>query len=95
MTATSRNGPLARGGPVPVATARFGRSRARDAAYRCRDRRPDINPTTHARLGLADDTLEFCPQFDPILFSAEPDYSVCNSRLQWEARDFRSVALYG
>jgi hypothetical protein len=49
MTVTSRNGPVARfasmagGGPVLVATARFGRSRARDAAYRLQERRSDLD----------------------------------------------------
>ena len=42
-------GPLARfatlagGGPVLMTTARFGRSPVRDAAYRLRDRRPDLH----------------------------------------------------
>jgi len=42
-------GPLARfatlaaGGPVLMMTARFGRSPVRDAAYRLRERRPDLH----------------------------------------------------
>jgi hypothetical protein len=49
MTAVSRNGPLARfatltgGGPVLMTTAQFGRSPVRNAAYRLRARRPDLN----------------------------------------------------
>jgi hypothetical protein len=44
-----RAGPLARfaalagGGPVLLMTARFGRSPVRDAAYRLRDRHPDLD----------------------------------------------------
>ena len=34
---------LAGGGPVLMTTARFGRSSVRDAAYRLRDRRPDLH----------------------------------------------------
>ena len=33
-------------------------------------------PAEYARLGVAYDTPEFCPRFDPILYSAEPDFSV-------------------
>jgi hypothetical protein len=46
-------------------------------------------PAEYARLGVAYDTPEFSPWFDPILYSAEPDFSVSHSRLQWwEARHF-------
>jgi hypothetical protein len=49
MTAVPRTGPLARfaalaaGGPVLMTTARFGRSPVRDAAYRLRAQRPDLD----------------------------------------------------
>jgi hypothetical protein len=50
------------------------------------------HPAEYARLGVSHDAPEFCPQFDPLLFSAEPDFSVFNSRLQWwEARHFPRV----
>jgi hypothetical protein len=182
-------GPLARfaalagGGPVFVTTARFGRSPVRNAAYRLRERRPDLDlklswrlfasledwgrrwpaeqdafaaalilsaagdsaveravgrcladlarpgrpllwgavghrvrwqprfsltpngwqperilphPAEYARLGVAYDTPEFCPRFDPILYSAEPDYSVSGSGLDWwEARHFHWGMLDG
>jgi hypothetical protein len=46
-------------------------------------------PFEYARLGVADDSPEFCPRFDPILYSAEPDFSVSGSRLcWWEPRHF-------
>ena len=32
------------------------------------------NQGAYARLGVACDTPKFCPRFDPILFSAEPDF---------------------
>ena len=182
-------GPLARfaalagGGPVLMTTARFGRSSVRNAAYRLRERRPDLhlklswrlfaslgdwgtrwgaeqdafaaglilsapgdpvveravgrcladlvrlgrpllwgvlgqrvrwqshfaltpngwppeqilpNPFDYARLGVAHDSPEFCPRFDPILFSAEPDFSVSGSHLcWWEARHFHLVMRDG
>jgi len=37
----------------------------------------------YARLGVAPDAAEFQPQFDPILYSAEPDFFVSGSRLRW------------
>jgi hypothetical protein len=49
MTAAAPDGPLARfaklagSGPVLMTTTQFGRSRVRDAAYRLRERRPDLN----------------------------------------------------
>jgi hypothetical protein len=174
---------LARGGPVLMTTAQFGRSPVRDAAYRLRERRPDLDlklswrlfaslgdwgkrwpaeqstfaaglilsaaddpaveravgrcladlamlgrpllwgsigqrarwhprfmltpngwppgrilpdPFAYARLGVAYDTPEFCPRFDPILYSVEPDFSVSESRLQWwEARHFHRVTRDG
>jgi hypothetical protein len=47
-------------------------------------------PAEYARLRVAYDTSEFCPRFDPILFSAEPDFSVSDSRVWWfEARHFQ------
>jgi hypothetical protein len=46
-------------------------------------------PADYARLGVAHDTPEFCPRFDPILYLAEPDFSISASRLQWrEERSF-------
>jgi hypothetical protein len=183
-------GPLARfatlagGGPVLITTAQFGRSPVRDAAYRLRDRRPDLDlmlswrlfaglgdwgkrwpaeqstfaaglilsaaddpavdravsrcladlarlgrpllwgsigsqrvrwqprfmltpngwppeqilpyPAAYARLGVAHDAPEFCPLFDPILCSVEPDYSVSDSGLHWwDARHFHWVTRDG
>jgi hypothetical protein len=182
-------GPLARfaalagGGPVLMTTARFGRSSVRNAAYRLRERRPDLHlklswrlfaslsdwakrwvaeqdafaaglilsaagdpvveravgrcladlanlgrpllwgvvgqavrwqsrfaltpngwspeeilpsPFTYARLWVAYDTPEFCPRFDPILYSAEPDFRVSDSYLYWwEARHFHWVTRDG
>jgi hypothetical protein len=182
MTAVPRNGPLARfaalagGGPVLMSTAQFGRSPVRQAAYRLRERLPDLDlksswrlfasladwgkrwpteqeafaaglilsaagdravdravgrcladlarlgrpllwgvvgyrirwrprfqltpngwppeqilpsPFEYARLAVADDTAEFCPRFDPILYSEDPDFSVSDSYLNWwEARHF-------
>jgi hypothetical protein len=49
------------------------------------------SPFEYARLRVAYDTAEFRPRFDPILYSAEPDFSlsVCGSHLcWWEARHF-------
>jgi hypothetical protein len=161
---------LASGGPLLMMTARFGRSRVRDAAYRLRDRRRelDLRPSwrlfaslvdwaerwpaeqvnyaaglilsaagdpvveravgrcladlyqlgrpllwgvvsdrvrwhprfklgwngwpverfpypidTYARLCVAHDSAEFCPQFDPILYTADPDFFVRDGRLYW------------
>lgn len=161
---------LAGSGPVLMMTARFGRSRVRDAAYGLRDRRRELDlrlswrlfaslldwaerwpaeqdnyaaglilsaagdpvveravgrcladlyrrgkpllwgvvsdrvrwrprfklgwngwppewyphPTaTYARLGVAHDSAEFCPQFDPILYSADSDFFVSDARLYW------------
>jgi hypothetical protein len=57
---------------------------------------PDVMlplPATYARLGAAHDAAEFRPQFDPILFSAEPDFLIFGSRLRWrEARHFPFAA---
>jgi hypothetical protein len=54
------------------------------------------NPAQYARLGLAYDTPEFCPRFNPILYSVEPDYSLSGSGLQWwEARHFHWVTRDG
>ena len=54
------------------------------------------SPFEYARLGVAHDTPEFCPRFDPILYSAEPDFSVSDSRLSWwEARHFHWVTRDG
>jgi hypothetical protein len=54
------------------------------------------NPFEYARLELACDTPEFRPQFDPILYAAEPDFSVSGSRLRWrEARHFHCVMRDG
>jgi hypothetical protein len=53
-------------------------------------------PATYARLGAAYNTAEFCPQFDPILFSADPDFFIYDSRLCWlEARHFHLVTRRG
>ena len=54
------------------------------------------SPFTYARLGVAYDTPEFRPRFDPILYSAEPDFSVSDSYLSWwEARHFHWVTRDG
>jgi hypothetical protein len=174
---------LAAGGPVLMMTARFGRSPVRDAAYRLRERRPDLHlklswrlfasledwgkrwpaeqdtfaaglilsaaddpaveravgrcladlarlgrpllwgtigqpvrwhprfmispngwpperilppPAAYARLGVAHDAAEFRPRFDPILFSADPDFFIFESRLCWfEPRHFQRAAPHG
>ena len=53
-------------------------------------------PGTYARLAVARDTAEFRPRFDPILFTAEPDYFIFESRLSWfEARHFPRAARHG
>jgi hypothetical protein len=182
-------GPLARfaalagGGPVLMTTAQFGRSSVRNAAYRLRERRPDLHltlswrlfaslsdwgkrwvaeqdafaaglilsaagdpvveravgrcladlarldrpllwgvvgqrvrwqsrfaltpngwppeqilpsPSEYARLGVAYETPEFCPRFDPILYAAEPDFAVSGSRLSWwDGRHFHCVTRDG
>ena len=174
---------VAGGAPVLMTTARFGRSSVRNAAYRLRERRPDLHlklswrlfaslgdwgkrwvaeqhafaaglilsaagdpvveravgrcladlaklgrpllwavvsqrirwqprfaltpngwppeeilpsPFEYARLGVAYDTPEFCPRFDPILYSGEPDFAVSDSYLSWwEARHFHLVMRDG
>jgi hypothetical protein len=55
------------------------------------------HPTdTYARLGVARDGVEFRPQFDPILYSADPDFFISNSRLYWRMDGlFHSVACDG
>jgi len=54
------------------------------------------SPFAYARLAVADNTPEFCPWFDPILYSPEPDFSVFDTGLQWsEARHIRWVTLDG
>ena len=56
------------------------------------------SPFDYARLEVAYDSPEFCPKFDPILYSAEPDFSVSvsSSRLcWWEARHFHWVTRDG
>jgi hypothetical protein len=61
------------------------------------------DPFEYARLRVAVDTPEFRPRFDPILYLAEPDFSVSGSRLswweprhfQWVTRDGKRVALMG
>jgi hypothetical protein len=54
------------------------------------------DPFAYARLGVWYDTPDFYPRFDPILYSAEPDFSVSESRLQWwEARHFHRVMRDG
>jgi hypothetical protein len=46
-------------------------------------------PAEYAGLRVAYDTPEFCPRFDPILYSGEPDFSVSELGLHWwEARHF-------
>jgi hypothetical protein len=53
-------------------------------------------PGTYARLGVAHDAAEFRPRFDPILFSAAPDYRISESRLSWfEAHHFHWGAPHG
>jgi hypothetical protein len=54
------------------------------------------NPFEYARLEVAHDTPEFRPRFDPILYSAEPDFRVSDSGLSWwEARHFHLVMRDG
>jgi hypothetical protein len=54
------------------------------------------DPFEYARLVVTSDTPEFCPRFDPILYSGEPDFSVSDSYLSWwEARHFHWVTRDG
>jgi hypothetical protein len=54
------------------------------------------DPARYARLRVAPESAEFHPQFDPILFAAEPDFFICDSRLRWsEARHFDLVTRDG
>jgi hypothetical protein len=54
------------------------------------------DPFEYARLKVAHDTPEFCPRFDPILYSAEPDFFISDSRLGWwEPRHFHWVTRDG
>jgi hypothetical protein len=47
------------------------------------------DPFEYARLGVAYDTPEFRPRFDPILYSPEPDFRIGDWGLWWwEARFF-------
>jgi hypothetical protein len=53
-------------------------------------------PATYARLAVAHDATEFRPQFDPVLFSADPDFSILESRLCWlEPRHFPPAVRHG
>lgn len=53
-------------------------------------------PDAYARLCAAHDVAEFRPQFDPVLFSADPDFFVCGPRLRWiEERHFNWAASNG
>jgi hypothetical protein len=53
-------------------------------------------PGDYARLGVAYDAIEFCPLFAPILYSAEPDFSVSETGLAWwEERHFHWVTRDG
>jgi hypothetical protein len=50
----------------------------------------------YGRLRVARNTIEFCPRFDPELYSIEPDFSVSESRLRWsEARLFHCFVRDG
>ncbi|HMD49424.1 MAG TPA: hypothetical protein VKG79_10015 [Bryobacteraceae bacterium] len=54
------------------------------------------DPFEYARLRVAYDTAEFRPRFDPILYAAEPDFSVSGSYLcWWEGRHFHWVMRDG
>jgi hypothetical protein len=54
------------------------------------------DPFEYARLRVAYDTAEFRPRFDPVLYSAEPDFRVSDSGLSWfEARHFHLVTRDG
>lgn len=47
------------------------------------------HPAAYARLHVAHDGTEFRPQFDSVLYAADPDFSVSNSHLRWsDARRF-------
>jgi hypothetical protein len=47
------------------------------------------DPARYARLCVAPESAEFRPEFDPILYAADPDYFIFDSRLRWsEARHF-------
>jgi len=53
-------------------------------------------PASYARLSAAQDIAEFHPQFDPILFAADPDFFIFNGRLRWwDERHFGPVARDG
>jgi hypothetical protein len=54
------------------------------------------HPASYARLRPARQIAEFCPKFDPILFSADIDFVIIGSRLRWrEARHFAVMACNG
>jgi hypothetical protein len=54
------------------------------------------HPATYARLAVAHDIADFRPAFDPILFSADPDFFIFDTRLRWrDTRDFDWVTPYG
>jgi hypothetical protein len=54
------------------------------------------HPAAYAQLGVAHDAAEFRPRFDPILFSADPDFFIFESRLRWfEARHFHWAVPHG
>jgi hypothetical protein len=49
-------------------------------------------PAAYACLSVTQDTDEFGPEFDPILYLAEPDFFISGSRLRWwEPRHFHVV----
>jgi hypothetical protein len=51
---------------------------------------------TYARLGVGQDSAEFCPQFDPILYTADPDFHVSDARLYWrDPLNFFVVTRHG
>jgi hypothetical protein len=53
-------------------------------------------PDAYARLGVTHDIAEFCPQFDPILYAAKPDFLIFGSRLRWlDERHFGPVTRDG
>lgn len=58
------------------------------------------HPAAYARLVVAHDAAEFCPAFDPILFSADRDFYILGSGLRWwdvrhwpDLRHFRVVGF--
>lgn len=54
------------------------------------------HPARYAQLGVVHDGAEFRPQFDSILYSADPDFFIFNSRLRWwDARHFDLVISDG